>query len=784
MPDNMSPEQSSIDAFRSLGQPAQLPGAEETARAAEQFPQPEAQKGMPDIRLQAVDPEEQARREREMWEETSRMSRGSEYDSGRAVETALARHSDPETVLEILRDHILNNETFKTNVEQRKDFRVQHLADTLQDREEAFRRPLTLLVERGLVQLLNEEDQVELRGKRGGALPIGYDEKCFGTTREVGGHAIKEGFSLARTIPESYRVEKIDPQTHEKVYQPVTFRRIEIPVAYFGTPEQRKEISSRFEGMRHELNLRHDIVNAFGVMMSIREALFKLTEAMYFRSSISAEGMGKLFNLQSQKDATSETVTGVKVNSLGDKIDTALRLLYLNSICEKKTKVQALIKKPGFKQFLFPGGENDPLFKEWVGDPSGWTEEVRLDEKIGKITGGSRTKDDIVTEREDGRRKKLVMKNIFAETNTYFEGELFKAIDKFLGAGQGNTETEKFINKQEAEAARRIAYRLFRLLLTADVEGYEIYKKPGEMGGEFDPIPNYEIVYENGPAASDYGKLTKPWLYVLKSYRKGRDASPMISLYHSTELYQKLISDFFRQTSFKTLVPTTSGDGKYSEERSVFEVMWGNEAGGRVPGTGHAYLQEDARRLGELPWTGMNVGAGLSEDQLAKIKEAFAGDGLPVGGLPSEILHAGIYLTGFMGGREGGIFDLITQTGIRLSDLEDEGFWRKLWKMLDVGTKKGIGVNGEFKGKTTEEINKPTEELKINVIVGFLKGVQGLNQWQQLQEEERKVAYRNKRNETSHEFATSRILRVAREALIEQGVVIKEETWQELAKRK
>jgi hypothetical protein len=60
MPDGMpSPEKSSIDAFRSLGQPSQLPGAKETAKEAEQFPQPEFRTSVPDIRMQVNANEQQ-----------------------------------------------------------------------------------------------------------------------------------------------------------------------------------------------------------------------------------------------------------------------------------------------------------------------------------------------------------------------------------------------------------------------------------------------------------------------------------------------------------------------------------------------------------------------------------------------------------------------------------------------------------------------------------------------------------------------------------------------------
>lgn len=52
----MSLESSSLDRMRSLGQPANLPGAEESAKAAQEFPQPEFRTSAPDIRMQQQDP--------------------------------------------------------------------------------------------------------------------------------------------------------------------------------------------------------------------------------------------------------------------------------------------------------------------------------------------------------------------------------------------------------------------------------------------------------------------------------------------------------------------------------------------------------------------------------------------------------------------------------------------------------------------------------------------------------------------------------------------------------
>lgn len=754
-------------------------------------------------------PEEGARQElnpiieREKYEQSLRS--GGEYDNGRAVESAISRHSDPETVLSLLRDHELTNEIFTTFGEQSKSWRISHLTDMLQDREEAYGRPLDHLVKRGLVKLLNAEEQEKIRLRRGNELPTDLQEQYLGYAVETGGHSVKD-YQISRFVPSEYDRREVtkDGVVYEQ-YVPIKFRKEIETVSDFGSPEKRVDRLERFANMRHELLARNLIVERFGEYIELREALFKLVEAMYFRSSLSAEGLGIIFNLRSQEGAANKTDSGVELRSLGDKVATALRLYLVNSLCEKRTRLETLMKKPGFNKYLFPGKEANPKFKEYIGESNKWEKEV--DE-----AGGTRKKDTIKDERKRGERGLLTQKNIFAESNPFLEVKLHKAIRKMLGGEVGETAAEKHVNKQEAEAAQRMAYRLFRLFLTADVEGYEIYlEEPNRSTGRYETRSEYdglniggkhlELVYENGPAASDYGKLAHPDLFIIKSDRKNRDAAPPIGILHSRDYYPKFVTDFFRQASFRVPVEIIGPGGAKEtiiEERSLNEVMWGNEAGGDVPGKpGFTYAEEDATQLGDVPWDGLDdealgkidgikefkelIDKGFDKKDAAEIVE------LPSGGLNPEILHAGIYLSGFMFGREGNVFDLVTKTNIRIEDLLDEGWWRILWKKLDVGTRPGIVLDGAFKGVTKEAKEGKIREHNLKIIEGFLKGLHSTNNWEEVEVAVAHPYYDKKagKKETVKPM-TVKLMNVVNSALSKElsaaGEKFKPYTWEELMK--
>ncbi|MEK9178605.1 MAG: hypothetical protein AAB801_02380 [Patescibacteria group bacterium] len=725
-------------------------------------------------------------RDRELYEQQGRSARnGGEYDSGRSVETVLMRDQDPETVRGVLRDHLLKNETFITNGETQKNWRISHLSDILQDREEAVARPLGYLKNRGIVRMLDIQTQAEVRLLRGSAFPIEWNEQFMGMS-VVGGHSLGE-FTISRFVPESYGYKEEGGRRLPDANSINSFRKIDLSISYFGDLKEREEASKEFANIRHEMLARNLILESFGKYIYFREANQKLVESLYFGSALSNEGLAIVFNLPSREGAAKETATGVKVESLGRKIATAYRLYLLNSRCEKTTRFRETMSRPGFEKFLFPKNpEQAELIKKWLGEPNGWEKEALIrkpDDTWDKT--GTRTSETLAKERRDGKRGKLTQKNIFAEGDTYFEGQLHDAIEEFIGGKEGATDEERYVNKQEAETARRIAYRFFRLSLSADVEGIEIYKRkdddPVKNYGEYDPFPGYEVSFENGPAASDLGKEAHPWAYIWKSYGKGRDFSTPTGLLISPKLFSRLAVDFFHHIYFKCEINTDKGI--VYEDRSIDEVMWGNEAGGVSPSDGGNYLEEKPVDLPDIPWTGIEN----LNDPAEQLKAV--DNGLPVGGLHSEIMK-NLYLTCFMAGREGGVFDLMQKTDVRIEELLDEGWWLKFWKMLDVGIKKSIALEGEFKGVSKEEAEDKLLRHKLGVVEGFLRSLHSTVAWESVELKNVDPYYRKRTTEKkSNVLVKDRLLEVVNAALAQEiqkagSTKFKTYTWDELLKGK
>ncbi|MDZ4210046.1 MAG: hypothetical protein U1C56_02605, partial [Candidatus Curtissbacteria bacterium] len=545
--------------------------------------------------------------------------------------------------------------------------------------------------------------------QRGGKVPLGWHEGYMGIATEAGGHSL-EDLTIDRFIPDNYTSAK-DEKGNLK-YEPATFKKVDFPISYFGTLEQRKKSSEQFADMRHELLARNLIMSNWGVYQTYAYALNKLSESMYFGTVLSNEGLGRIFNLKSVEGAAGKTATEVPLRSLGDKVETAMRLYYVAALCEKPTRFKALMETPGWREFLFQEGTPVETIHEWIGKPGDWRKEADLGGDRVKENKEKGIKGTLELERERDQRGKLTNKNIFAEHDTFFESKLHEAIRKFIG-GEG----EDYVSNMEAEAAQKMAYRQFRLLLLADKEGFELYKQ-AENQDMFDPYNGLEISYENAPAGSDFGKLLHPDMYIGKSYRKNRDSCPILGYKYSRALYPRLMVDFLRNTVIKTQVDVVENNVTQHlyEDRSLMEIWWGyNE---ELIGD-KKNEKEPATRLGDLPWEKMDSGEpGLSPEAAAEL-------GLPAGGLHSEVLKS-LYLSGFMSGGERRVFDFITQTSPDPRELKDEGWWKKFYKMLDVGIGLGVALDGELRGKTDEDKKIAKEDMKIKVITGYLNGILAL----------------------------------------------------------
>lgn len=704
------------------------------------------------------------REEREKHEETRGLGRSSEYDKGRTLEAILARSSNPEAIRSALRDRMLMNETFVSNGETPKGWNVSHMQDVLQDREEVYGRPLDHLVRLGLVSPLDESTRGLVVQEIGKSIPGGLREQYFGTSEEVGGHSFVD-FSVGTMIPDSY-VQGADGK-----YVPKTFRRQLFPVSYFGTPEERKVMSKELGSVRNELLARNLSMDIMGYHYTFYYALQKLTEGSYFNNTLTSEGLGILFNLKSQEGAKKESITGVKMESLGEKVETAMRLYYVAALSEKPDRFKKeLMGSPGWEEFLFPNGTNPEIVKEWIGTPEAWEKETQA--------GGNRMAEDkkrgiedtTNKERKAGLRGKLTRKNIFAYVDTYAEGQLHSAIEEFLGGGEGVS----FVDGQEAKTAQMIGYRMFRMFLLPDQEGFELLRET-QSNNDMDPYDGLKIEFANAPSASDYGKLAHPDLYAGKSMRKNRDYMPDVGYKFARKHYSSLIVDFLRHIAAPTEISVTEGGAskRIVENRSLMERWWGYKGGFNKNGV--TYGEEKPVRLGDLPWSEFNEDLSISKEEASMLE-------IPVGAYHHEAFKS-LLLSGFMAGGTDKIHMTISSMDHNPQNLMNDQWWEKFWKSLDVGVKPGTVLEGKFRGMSGKEIKEAVLKHKLGFVKGFVLGLQGLPSWGEWREKEVTYLPRGKGNEKSRSV-TSLILTAANRGLGRSGVSLKQAGFKDLLEGK
>jgi hypothetical protein len=769
-------EKSTVESYMKMGP---------TPEQMKAWQGPEWISELPDIRMQLDDDLLKRLQEREGYE---RSQQGSEYDKGRSVEAVIARHPNPDVVRSVLRVLQLREETFNTFGEPDNRWDVSHRVTTLRDRANALAIPPKDILGMELAVPLSDDEKAAVRAERGKAIPAVVHEDDVAKPKHVEGFGI-DTYTINLPVLTGYELDKDGNRTNQKIQMvPETF-------VYLGKENERKEKSKEYEKLTDEVTARSLMMQLWNHHTTYYYALQKLAEGHYFPATLSSEGLGVLFNLKRQEGAATKTITGVELRSLGDKVETAMRIYYLAALCEKPDRfIKELKESPGWKQFLFPDGTPTSVTEKWIGKPELWAKETPPNgDRIG-----DRTKKTLENERKTiGLRGEFTRKNIFAESDTYVEKKLNEAIEQFLGGGEGAS----FVDKVEAESARRIAFRMFRLFLLADQEGYELLKDDSKKD-EMDPFRGLEIVFENAPAASDFGKLTHPDMYAGKSARKGRDYMPAVSFLHAREYYSRFMVDFLRHTSAKTEVPVRTAKGQefIIEERSLMERWWGYKGeekrtvGDIDPKTGEkiektgvyvvrngegeelkwgdeiTYLDEPAFRLGDLPWLDFNEPIHMNPEEASLLA-------LPVGGYHFESFKL-LWLSGFMAGGQDRAHMFISETNHNPQNLTDINWWNKFWKMLDVGIKKSVALEGKFRGVSESKKDDILKKHKVLIIENFIYGLRDLPQWEEWAKKavevlpNRSSDEKGKRQSPSPQL-TDRIIDVANRALKVSGVEYK-----------
>lgn len=648
------------------------------------------------------------------------------YESGRALESTLARHHRLETLQTTVRLLQFANERDETGGELVVDYDVGRQAGILRDRRLAVGMTMDELKTTELVGPLDKETKEALRNmgdikKILEDLPEGVGiDSLFGIP-VVGGYGFRT-ISVPTEQLDTFEKDEKDKRINKR------YRKTIQEVTFYGTEEKRDEFSEGCWGLEKEFYVRNLIHKNWGRYLLFREAVTRLVE-MYFGPVPSTEGVAHILNLPFREGETHKTVSGAEFRNFGDKIEMGMRLYYINALCQKQDRFLKLIKTPGWNKFVFPnveGQDKGELIREWVGRPGEWIPESykdpgmpgQFESNLGTVRSRKTLKNENGFYKENGEwkyyedrdlRGRLTRGNIFAESKTKRNKDLNEAIREFLGGGE---KTSK-VDRGAAAAAQELAYKLFKLWMIADNEGYEIYKDP-EMPDELGMFKGKELQFENGPASSDFSKLTYPSFYNLKNKRKHVEA-PLSRDYGPEGSFGKIprfCTDFLRLASTKVEVPTEKERVGYIIQELSFNEQWW----GYPEDTKENLPRVEAKRLGELPWMEIELEKVPEED--AEILE------LPTRGISGEALQLH-YLTAFMAGRGreiNGSYAITLQTDLGdLKFLEDPSFWLKFSKALGVGIKKGTVVNGEFRGKSNLK-EKRKEHIK-SIIDAYWEGI-------------------------------------------------------------
>jgi hypothetical protein len=633
---------------------------------------------------------------------------------GMAIEELIRDARTPDQVLLGTRLLMRNYEDFRFDPEGGgTEYDMRRPFWAAKDREAALSLSIRDLIDHGIIKKLNDDSTGD---------------------SAVGGFALYEE---RKQFPKLSSFQ-VDPATKQPKLEGAMYSMVEMEVPYYGNDNERAKMREAYTTAIAEMKVRASIHELYKSYTGNIENIDGLAN-FYLYMLPFASGEKVFYNLPELSNGIKETATGVgfrEGKEFGDKVDTSMRLFEVVALSEKPELLKKLMERPGFRQFLFP---NDKAVRDWIGDVSGWARETQEVERVDisgkvdfKLIAGERNgKLNVIKERAS-RGKLTKYGNIFLEAislEDFSKGGLGSGLIKPDGeanrveeeAQKNGFKTSQHEQMQEikemvvkflggdatARDAMEEGWKRFKLYWTASEYGYEIYvpglPDPKELGEVEYPKTAVDLVanrtYEGTPfkgfiiktdmggeTSDDTVKVLRPDLFQAVYASKGRDMGPSGSLFKN------------HRFSISFMKYNTKGEGR--DRRSWWELMWGAKAEGSLP-------EEAPKRIGELPW-----------DENYKINNKF-------------------YLSTFMGGRkEIGSFQNMTNTGVDLRALTDQGYFRKIWKYLGIGLSDAVYAKGIFRGKDPNDIKNQAGFYRADIMKNIMDGIKSLSQYQDLLAEE------------------------------------------------
>lgn len=431
MPENMSSENvqsSSINAMRQLGAVKSDPISQFGLDAAKNFPQPEARKEMPDIKMLMDDSGDEAKKRLEAAIANRMLGRGESLN-----DELIASATTSEDLFRGLRaiESKLESGDIPSNLEE--NYKPPGQLSTIFNRAECLKIKNGELVKRGWLMSYNPATGEGMpKNRKYSSLAMGTDEQFV-----------------------------IDNQGR---YVPDMFGMPSARVVFnFGTEAERETLAKAYDKAAKELEARAIIGEHIGVRLSLkfRDNLEGLGDFLHETSAkFKADHLHALFNMPD----IDELALNPENHTLGDRVEEAIlcNLIMLNS--GSKERIQNFMERSGVKFLIAKmAKEQGGNYNDWVQNNIGDFESWESDDDRLLVDDGDRLAT-FRTEAGDGRRKKLTMWGNIAA----FGGN---------PGDFGNDDEKKFIEKDIGDLvgsveASWVAATLMRVIGAYASEGY------------------------------------------------------------------------------------------------------------------------------------------------------------------------------------------------------------------------------------------------------------------------------------------------------------------------
>jgi len=387
-------------------------------------------------------------------------------------------------------------------------------------------------------------------------------------------------------------------------------RTVDVQVTEFGTDEQRQGMVRVYNRAEQMMVMRQDLTTLFGdIYIPNAASLENLVTLMHLGRNVPKFSNTQLETFFTLPDSN-KIGENAEDRTLGDCIDLAERLFEIAATSEFKSRMQELMKRPGWSEIVFEGMSPEEI-ELWIGDVDSWVEDdVRHEDSIN--VDPQKTPKKAPDGRTDKGKRGLLTEfgNTWARRGKNEEAVLLDRISRFIARDymkRHNSDAETAM--RTAKTAVKLAYSFDKVSGFFAYLGKEKYKKivhkgkltdapvfPRDREGLSKLLNDKDrreqlqkaLLLEGDPKTDDLTKLYHFRDYRMKEFMRQRTAGPGVTIPDSEERIALPLQ----------LLARSNTDYGW---RSFHEQKWGYAAEGN-PGDAGYMPKEPAKRMGDMDW--------------------------------------------------------------------------------------------------------------------------------------------------------------------------------------